>query len=136
MERFSFYASVPSHQTDELGNWHSPYFFLAFFDARKSLFEHHGITSERLKNENLAVIVGSLECAYSIPLREKEDLHIKIATTKLGRSSMTFSYEVYNGTRQLCATGKTTQILISTENHRSTSLPEWIRTPLEHYLSS
>lgn len=134
MERFRYRSGVPLHHTDELGNWHSPYFFFAFFEARKALFESEGITAERLKDQQLAVVVGELQCSYLVPLRAYDEFLIELAVNKLGRSSMVFSCEVYDHSRTtLCAKGNTTQILISTEHFKSVELPLWIRAPLERY---
>ena len=135
MTPFHYLVTVPSSQTDELGNWHSPYFFLAFFDARKALFESMGATDERLKNEKLAIIVGALECSYSRPLSKGEQASVQMTVINLGRSSMTFRCEVYNAHNQLCAIGKTTQILIDTETRKSTELATWIREPLKDYIN-
>lgn len=139
MQPFVFRFPVPDSQLYDVGNWHSPYFFLAFFKAREVLFESFGITQEKIKNEGLAIIAVSLHCDYFFPFVKGEMAVIEIAPIKLGRSSMAFFCKVYkdgDNERRLYASGKTTQILIDRKTKKPTELPDWIRESLTKLLTA
>src|SRR3989344_2023919 len=130
---FVFRFPVPEDQLYDIGNWHSPYFFLAFFQARVALFESFGVTQERIRQNGFAVIIKSLFCDYFAPLRRGDAALIEVVPKELGRSSMTFSYAVYkygDAERKERALGTTVQSLVDRNTGKSAELPDWIRNPL------
>lgn len=136
MGSFVYRYEIPDNQFYDVGNWHSPYFFLAFFEARKALFESLGVTQDMIKDAGLAIIVRSLHCDYFLPLTKGEGALIEIIPTKIGRSSTEFTYKVFkeNDLEKICrAEGKTVQILIDRETRRPAALPDWIKNPLHDY---
>lgn len=135
MPPFVFRFPVPDEQLYDVGNWHSPYFFLAFFQARIALFESFGITQERIKQSGFAVIIKSLHCDYFAPLRHRDTALIEVSPKELGRSSMTFSYTVYKDgdeEKKVRSLGTTIQVLIDRNTGKSAELPLWIQNPLEN----
>ena len=134
---FVFRFPVPDEQLYDVGNWHSPYLFLAFFQARIALFESFGVTQEILENNGLAIIAVHLESDYYVPLLKNDVVLIEITPCEVGRSSMVFSCRVYreeDQEKRLCAEGKTKQKLIDRNTKKSVELPEWIRNPLSELL--
>lgn len=132
-----FRFPVPEDQLYDVGNWHSPYFFLAFFEARIALFESFGVTQEKINQNNLAVIIKSLHCNYFAPLRRGDTALIEVTPKELGRSSMAFSYVVYkdgDAEKKVRALGTTAQVLVDRNTGKSIELPDWIRNPLEDLL--
>jgi len=70
MPAFSWRYEIPEDQYYDIGNWHSPYFFLAFFAARRALFESFGASNDKIQKEGYAVIADELgPCKFIIPLR-------------------------------------------------------------------
>ena len=137
MPPFVFRFPVPEDQLYDIGNWHSPYFFLAFFKARIALFESFGATQERIKQSGFAIIIKSLHCDYFAPLRQGDAALIEVVPKELGRSSMTFSYVVYKDgdvERKVRALGTTTQALIDRGTGKSAELPDWICDPLKNLI--
>lgn len=133
MPPFVFHFPVPEDQLYDVGNWHSPYFFLAFFEARIALFESFGVTQERINRNNLAVVIKSLHCDYFAPLRRGDMALIEVSPKELGRSSIAFSYVVYKDDdteRKVRALGTTIQVLIDRNTGKSAEFPNWIRNPL------
>ena len=133
MPPFVFHFPIPDDQLYDVGNWHSPYFFLAFFKARIALFESFGATQEKIKQSEFAIIIKSLHCDYFAPLRQGDAALIEVVPKELGRSSMIFSYVVYkdgDAEKKVRALGTTVQTLISRGTGKSAELPDWIRNPL------
>lgn len=136
-KRFVYRYPIPETELDPKGNWHSPYFYFAFIRARIALFESFGVTAERLEQEGLHLRGAHVSYDHFLPLGRGDTALILITPTRLGRSSMTFSYEVYEENdlaKSLHASGDTIQILVNNAARRSAELPSWIRLPLEAYL--
>lgn len=139
MPPFVFHFPIPKDQLYDVGNWHSPYFFLAFFQARIALFESFEITQERINKNNLAVVIKSLHCDYFAPLCSRDTALIEVVPKELGRSSMKFSYTVYkdgDAEKKVMALGTTFQVLVDRNTGKSVELPPWMRNPLSEFLKS
>lgn len=132
MADFLFRFPIPDAELDEIGNWHSPYFFLAFFQARIKLFETRGITQEELREAGFAIVIkvlGPLE--FFKPLRRGDVAFIRPILKKLGGSTLKFMFEVYKEeSGELYARGETLQVLVSRDSGKSCTLPHWMRDPL------
>ena len=137
MSPFLYRFPVPENQLYDIGNWHSPYFFLAFFDARQAFSENLGASTMRLREDGYAINVIRLECDYSEPLLRGDVALIEVAPLKIGRSSMQFRYRVYkDGDEEgkLRAEGRVLQVLVDRRTKKSAPIPDWFRKHLEENL--
>jgi len=138
MSPFLYRFPVPENQLYDIGNWHSPYFFLAFFEARQAFSENLGVSTEKLREDGYAINVIRLECDYSEPLLRGDVALIEVAPIKIGRSSMQFRYRVYKDgdeERKLRAEGKVLQVLVDRRTKKSAPIPDWFRSHLEANLA-
>ena len=137
MSPFLYRFPVPENQLYDIGNWHSPYFFLAFFEARQAFSENLGVSTEKLREDGYAINVIRLECDYSEPLLRGDVALIEVAPLKIGRSSMQFRYRVYkDGDEEgkLRAEGRVLQVLVDRRTKKSAPIPDWFRKHLEENL--
>ena len=137
MEPFLHRFPVPESQLYDIGNWHSPYFFLAFFEARQAFSKYLGVSTERLREEGYAINMIRLECDYVEPLLRGDIALIEVAPLKIGRSSMQFRYRVYkegDEAKKLCAEGKVLQVLVDRKTKKSAPVPDWFRKHIEENL--
>ena len=129
----TFRFPIPDSELDENENWHSPYFFLAFFKARIALFEIVGITQKELREAGFAIMIkvlGPLE--FFKPLKRGDIAIICPALKKIGNSSLRFVYEVYKeGSDELHAKGETIQLLAWRGTGQLCVIPYWIREKLD-----
>lgn len=129
-----FRFPIPEDQLYDIGNWHSPYFFLAFFETRVALFESFGATQERVEKAGFAIVVNELHSKYRKALLKGDTALIEIASVELEESQMIFLYKVRKKgdlTERIRAERLTLQVLINREKIVKVPLPIWIREPLE-----
>ncbi len=133
MMPFTYRFEVPDAELYDVGNWHSPYFFLAFFKARIALFESFGVTQEKIKEAGCAIVIDELHSKYRKPLLKGDIALIEISLMELGDSYMIFLYKVRkegDTTLKIRAEGITKQFIIDREKIVKIPLPLWIREPL------
>lgn len=132
MMDFALRFPIPDSELDEIGNWHSPYFFLAFFKARIALFETVGITQKEFRENGFAIMIkvlGPLE--FFKPLKKGDTAIICPVLEKIGNSSLRFVYKVYKeGSYELHAQGETVQLLARRSTGQLCAIPPWIREKL------
>lgn len=149
MKHHEYRYAIPNQELYDVGNWHSPYFFQAFFAARASLFESLNLTEDVIKTAGYAMVARHLECDYFRPLLKGDVALIEIMLESIQQkhyetdsegvrlASMAFTYAVYkegDQTRKLHAKGRTFQALINRNTKKSAELPEWIKNLLLGYL--
>lgn len=134
MLAFVFHYPVPDEELYDIGNWHSFYFFRAFFEARIALFESFGVTQGKIKDAGFAIVIDELHSKYRKPLLKGDVALIEIAPVELKESQMIFLYKVRKEgdlSLKIRAEGLTIQVLIDRVKIMKTPLPNWIRKPLE-----
>ena len=134
MTSFTHRYTIPDEELYDVGNWHSPYFFLAFFKARTALFESFGVTQEKIKESGLAIVIEELHSKYRKPLMKGDIALVEIAPVEFKESQMVFLYKVRkegDESLKIRAEGLTIQVLIDRNKITKASLPSWIKEPLE-----
>jgi len=134
MPAFTYRYPVPDEELYDVGNWHSPYFFLAFFKARIALFESFGVTQEKIKDAGFAIVIDELHSKYRRPLLKGDVAFIEIALVEIKESQMIFLYKVRKEgdlSLKIHAEGLTVQVLIDRVKIVKAPLPDWIRELLE-----
>lgn len=126
---------IPENQVAIIsGLWHSPYYFLAFFEARKEISASLGFSVDRLMEEGYGIAVLQLNIKFFHPLKLGDTALIRLVVEKIGNSSMVFKYLVYKEGEEdtLCAEGTVMQLLIDHKSKKPAEMPQWFR---DHLLS-
>lgn len=127
---------IPQEQIYE-GNWHSPYFFLAFYEARPAFSEFHGIPKDALSREGLGIHVLEVHCKYILPLGAGDVALIEVTPLEITRKAMKFGYRVFkegDPEDKLRAEGWVTTVLVDRKVKKAIEVPEWFRRHIEEIL--
>lgn len=82
------------------------------------------------------MVVVNLNIDYVSPLQMHDKTLVAVKCSKIGKSSITFEYELYDvraKDKKLCAKGTTTMVLISLKDNATMAVPDSIRKTLTDY---
>lgn len=122
--------AVRFQDVDAAGTVYYARVFEYFGDAYVALLERGGIDLRHMlaAKEVLAPLVHA-EADYLSPLRFGDEIDVEVATTRVGRSSITIGYRILSGSR-LCAVGHTVHVFVDAATFQSREVPPGIRAAL------
>ena len=124
---------VRYQETDNMGVVYYANYFRFFEQARIELLRSLGLRYRDLEAQrHLYLPVNEADCRYLAPARYDDLLIIKTAVSALGRASLAFSYEVWEGERRI-ATGRTRHAVVN-ERWKPVPVPEDVRAALAPFL--
>ena len=115
--------------TDMMGViYHANY--LKFFElGRTGLIEDLGYQYVAMEEAGFYAPVYDVQVTYKKPLRYGDQAFVKTWVDHNDGIKTIYGYNIINGNEELCATGKTTHIIVKKDNFRPTSFkkafPEW-----------
>lgn len=139
MAQFRHRYPIPAEQIYQ-GNWHSPYFFLAFYEARPEFSAFCGVPLGALRDAGLGIHVLEVHCKYMFPLGSGDVALIEVMPLEVGKKTMKFGYRVFkegDPEDKLRAEGWVTTILVDLRAtpRRAVEVPDWFRAHIEKALS-
>ena len=135
MPPFVFATPVRFADVDHAGIVYYPRFFHYFHLAFEELFRSRigpRAYVELLDEDRVGFPAVRAEAEYQTPLKFGDTAEIELAVERLGRSSITFRYEVWRAEepglpRLKCATGKVVAAVVDLAAFKSAPLPDAIR---------
>ena len=123
-------------ETDALGVAYYANHFVWFEVGRVSFLRELGMDFAASEREGISFVVAEATCRYHAPAHFDERLTIRTWVEELGRSSLTFAYEIVSRDSEcIVATGKTIQVFILMETRRPIAIPAAPRELFERALS-
>lgn len=119
---------------DSMGHANNAKYFTYFEQARVAYFQK--IESLDFRKQEGApeqsVILAKIECSFLSPAFLDEELEVKLAITKLKRSSFVIQYEVEEvKTGRKVATGESVQVYFNYKEGKSCDIPTELRQKFE-----
>jgi len=105
--------------------------YLVWFErGRIEFLRALGLSYKEMEKQNLILPVMEASCSYKAPAQFDDLILVKTKIKELGKSSISFIYEILNKeTNQLLATGETRHPFINRER-KIVRIPDDIRTKL------
>jgi len=132
---FIAYNRVRMHDTDMAGRLYFARQFRFAHDALEDL-----VSSEELgfdyvfhKAKYVFVIVHC-EADYLAHLRVGDALEIHVSVERMGRTSFTLFYEIFNENKELVGTVKTVHVTLDAKTHQKIPIPEEMREKFHKHL--
>lgn len=100
--------------------------------ARGDYLQQIGLTFTSFDKLKAWPVIAHLEIDYKYPAFFGEELKIEAIVTKLGNTSITLDYEVYNNHRKLIITASTRMVFVG-KNGKPTRMPEVFRKGFQEY---
>ncbi|MBU1002152.1 MAG: acyl-CoA thioesterase [Proteobacteria bacterium] len=102
--------------------------YLHLFERSRSQFiRERGMSYNTVEERGIFLPVREAQARYRRPARYDDLLQVRVGISDWGRASVTFSYEVYDESREtLLTTGMTQHACTSTEG-RPVKVPDWLR---------
>ena len=127
MQRFSMEIRVTYKDTDQMGYVYYGNFFTWFEMARTEYFRSRGVIYKNLEAEGYYLPVHEARCEYHVPVRYDDIVKVKTFITKIGRTSLTFGYQITkDDSASSLATGLTIHCFTNKAG-RPVKIPEIIR---------
>ena len=130
MKRFKFKETVRVRfaETDAQGVvWNGNY--LTYFDvAMTEYLRAMGVAYQAAVGEGFEFVLARFEIDYKAPAAFDDPVEIYTGIARIGNSSMTFGFEMYNGDNALLLTrGEAVYVMLDRRTGTSTRVPDRIR---------
>lgn len=101
-------------ETDQMGIAHHANYIVWFELGRTDLCRATGVTYRSIEELGFLLVVAEVRCRYRIPFRYDDDVLIRTSVADAASRSMTFRYEVLDGSgTQLHATGESVHLWLN-----------------------
>jgi len=131
---FTYQTTIKLHETDAAGLLFFSNQFKLMHDAYEALLESwgFGFAVLLLKKDYFLPIVHA-ESDFKSPLFVGDRITIEVKIAKIGNSSFTFSYTLYDQNKKIVGTGKTVHVTVDKKSRTKISLPSDIRATLKKF---
>lgn len=129
---FIYKTQIKLHDTDAAGILFFGKQFFIVHDAYEKYLEKIGYGfSTLLKKKDYFLPIVHAESTYKSPLYVGDEITVKVQLTNIGKTSITFEYEITNKKGILVGTAKTVHVTINKTTRKKIPLPKAFRLALE-----
>ncbi len=114
---------------DTLGHVNNAVYLTYFEQARVHLLSEY----YRKTKGDFDFVIAHAEVDYLHPIF-LEEIRVRVWVSRIGNTSFTLSYEIYNSEGILCARGNTVQVVYDVRRGTKKPIPEDFRQYLSRYL--
>ena len=124
---FFYETTIKFHETDAAGRLFFAHQLKLAHDAYEAFLEHAGLSLATiiLKRPYDLPIVHA-ESDYLAPLYVGDRLRIQVTVERIGTSSFTLEYHIFDQTRRKVGKAKTVHVAVASETGQKITLPEEI----------
>ena len=125
---------VRMHDTDMAGILYFPRQFRFAHDALEDFVESIGLTFDQVfRQEKFVFVIVHAESDYYSPMRVGDKLEVHLSIIKVGETSFTVQYQIYNQHKKLVGAAKTVHVTLDSGSRTKIPIPEkFKRSLLEH----
>jgi len=115
-------------ETDAMGLAYYGNYLHWFEQARSHFLREFGASYADIEERGLFLPVREAFCRYRSPARYDQKIAVRTGISTWGRASLTFSYEIYNRTRDntFMSRGYTQHACVD-EQGRPCAVPQWLK---------
>jgi len=114
---------------DTLGHVNNAIYLTYFEQARVHLLDEY----YKKTKGNFDFVIAHAEVDYLHPIF-LEEITVRVWVSRIGNTSFTLSYEIYNQKGTLCAKGHTVQVVFDARSGSKKPIPDDFREYLRRYL--
>lgn len=131
---FAYKTVIKLHQTDAAGLLFFSHQFEIIHDAYEALLEKAGVGFATLiRHKDYFLPIVHAEADYKAPLFVGDRLTIEVRVGKIGRSSFSFVYKLWNANKKLVGTAKTIHVTTDKRTRRAIPLPRDMKSAIRLY---
>lgn len=132
---FVTYNKVRMNDTDMAGILFFANQFRFVHDAWEDLVEAEEMSfAHVLHKEDFLFVIVHVEADYLHALNIGDKLEIHVAVEKIGNTSFTLDYKIYNEKHDLVGKAKTVHVTIDKKHRKKIPIPEHLKAKLHKYL--
>ncbi|MFQ6089960.1 MAG: acyl-CoA thioesterase [Candidatus Bipolaricaulia bacterium] len=118
-------------EVDYAGIVYYPNFFDYFQRVEEEFMEQVGFPYQRLLGEmGIGFPIVGVEASFKRPVRYSDTIEIILRVARLGKSSVTFSFQVFKE-REFCAEASITHVTIDLAKFAAIEIPEELRAAFQ-----
>jgi len=134
---YTYQTKIKLHETDAAGLLFFSNQFKIIHDAYESLLEKIGFGfAELIKEKSYFLPIVHSESDYKAPLFVGDLIEIQITVAKIGKTSFTFAYKIFNTSHKLVGTGETVHVTMDKASQKKIPLPQDFRQKIEDLYTS
>ena len=129
--RFRLQVRARFRDCDMFGHVNNAVYFTYMEEARWAYWRQ--LTGEFPHGSLPGLILARAECDFIRPIRAGERIDVWLATTQVGKSSVSIDCEMHDEQGTPVAKGKAVLVTYDYSAARSIPVPDWCRAKLEEY---
>src|SRR5262249_25311661 len=128
---FTHRLEVRFRDCDPLGHVNNAVYLTYLEQARFGLWRKlWGMDLDVAPAHKPGVILARAEVDYKIPARFGDELEVRVFLARVGRTSLTYTYEVVDAAGRIVAAATTVQVMYDYKTARPVSIPDDVRAML------
>jgi len=126
---FWFTHRVSYGETDCMGVLYYAEYLHIFERARNQFIRDRGLSYAQVEERGVFLPVREARCRYRKPFRYDDLIRMNAGITQWGKASLTFSYVLWNETKDIRMAEGMTQHACVDRNGRPVAVPGWLKNP-------
>lgn len=128
----TYQSKIKLHHTDAAGVLFFAHQFQLIHDGYESLMEYWGFSlADLLSKSKEFIVIIHAESDYKKPLGVGDLIEMHLRIVKVGDSSFTIAYDIYDAGGELVGTAKTVHVSVSKVKKTKILLPKRLKSQLD-----
>lgn len=124
-------------ETDQMAIAHHANYLPWFEIGRTDLCRSTGVSYRDIEERGLLLVVTEVGCRYRVPFRYDDEVLIRTRVEEVGSRSLTFAYELWNGSGDtLHASGFSAHLWVDRATRKPVRPDEVLVRPFRAYVAS
>ena len=129
-QRFSFDVPVRFRDVDALGHVHHSLALMYVEEARAAYWRE---VAGRPTIDDIDYVIGEVRVRYHARIMYPGTVKVGVGVTRIGRRSITMSFDVRSGTGELLVSGETVQVMFDNTRGESMDVTPELRALIRDY---
>jgi len=128
---YTYQTKIKLHETDAAGLLFFSNQFKMIHDAYEAMLEHVGLGfAELLRKKSYFLPIVHTESDFLSPVFVGDLIEIRVSVIKLGKTSFTLAYNLYNTSQKVIGTARTVHVTTDKKTRKKIPLPDDLRSRL------
>ncbi len=129
---YIYKTKIKLHETDAAGLLFFSNQFKIIHDAYESLLETIGYDfAQLIRNQDIFLPIVHAESDYRAPLFVGDAVSIQVSVDKIGKTSFSLAYKLFNAKQKLVGTGRTVHVAVNQSTRKKIVLPKDLRAKIQ-----
>jgi len=133
---YTYQTQIKLHETDAAGLLFFSNQFKIIHDAYQALLEHLGFPfAELIRNKDYFLPIVHSEADFKSPLFVGDLIEVQVVVEKIGKTSLTFFYNILNASQKCVGTAQTVHVAIDKTTQKKIAFPSDLRKKFEDFFA-